>query len=167
MVGPFIRHGPDLPIRDQWYGAQPATVVDSGQWPDVPPRLNLMAKTVLIVDDNPMIRRSICDLFRQQADFAICAEAENGLEAIEKVQQGKPDLIVLDLAMPGMSGLDVARVINGMRPEVPIILFTLYSDSVVQEQARSAGISTVISKGERGRFLIDKARSLLNTSEAA
>ena len=126
-----------------------------------------MAKTVLIVDDNPMIRRSICDLFRQQADFAICGEAENGLEAIEKVQQSKPDLIVLDLAMPGMSGLDVARVINGMCPEVPIILFTLYSDSVVQEQARSAGISTVISKGERGRFLIDKARSLLNKSEAA
>jgi len=114
-----------------------------------------------------MIRRSICDLFRQQADFAICGEAENGLEAIEKVQQSKPDLIVLDLAMPGMSGLDVARVINGMCPEVPIILFTLYSDSVVQEQARSAGISMVISKGERGRLLIDKARSLLNRSEAA
>jgi two-component system, NarL family, invasion response regulator UvrY len=126
-----------------------------------------MAKTVLIVDDSPMIRRSLCDLFRQQADFAICGEAENGLEAIEKVQQGKPDLIVLDLAMPGMSGLDVARVINRMRPEVPIILFTLYSDSVVQEQARSAGISMVISKGERGRLLIDKARSLLNKSEAA
>lgn len=126
-----------------------------------------MAKTVLIVDDNPMIRRSICDLFRQQADFAICGEAENGLEAIEKVQQGNPDLIVLDLAMPGMSGLDAARVINGMRPEVPIILFTLYSDSVVQEQARSAGIAMVISKGERGRLLIDKARSLLNRSEAA
>lgn len=126
-----------------------------------------MAKTVLIVDDNPMIRRSICDLFQQQTDFAICGEAENGLEAIEKVQQGNPDLIVLDLAMPVMSGLDAARVINGMRPEVPIILFTLYSDSVVQEQARSAGISTVISKGERGRFLIDKARSLLNKSEAA
>jgi DNA-binding NarL/FixJ family response regulator len=126
-----------------------------------------MAKTVLIVDDNPMIRRSICDLFRQQADFAICGEAENGLEAIEKVQQSKPDLIVLDLAMPGMSGLDVARVINGMCPEVPIILFTLYSDRVVQEQARSAGISMVISKGERGRLLIDKARSLLNRSEAA
>src|SRR5215831_8323797 len=102
-----------------------------------------MVKTVLIVDDNAMMRRSLCDLFRQQADFAICGEAENGLEAIEKAQHGKPDLIVLDLAMPGMSGLDVARVITGMLPEIPIILFTLYSDSVVQEQARSAGIATV------------------------
>jgi DNA-binding NarL/FixJ family response regulator len=126
-----------------------------------------MAKTVLIVDDNSMIRRSLCELFRQQADFAICGEAENGLQAIEKAQQRKPDLIVLDLAMPGMSGLDVARVINGMLPEVPIILFTLYSDCVVLEQARSAGIATVISKGDRPRLLIDKARSLLNKSEAA
>ena len=122
-----------------------------------------MAK-VLIVDDNPIVRRSLCDLFTQQADFQICGEAEDGLQAIEKAQQRKPDLIVLDLVMPGMNGLDAARVINGMLPEVPMILFTLHSDGLVQEQARSAGIATVISKGERGRFLIDKARSLLNKS---
>jgi len=119
---------------------------------------------VLIVDDNPIVRRSLCDLFTQQADFQICGEAEDGLQAIEKAQQRKPDLIVLDLVMPGMNGLDAARVINGMLPEVPMILFTLHSDGLVQEQARSAGIATVISKGERGRFLIDKARSLLNKS---
>jgi len=123
-----------------------------------------MVKTVLIVDDNPIVRRSLCDLFTQQADFQICGEAEDGLEAIEKAQERKPDLIVLDLVMPGMNGLDAARVINGMLPEVPMILFTLHSDGLVQEQARSAGIATVISKGERGRFLIDKARSLLNKS---
>ena len=123
-----------------------------------------MAKTVLIVDDNPIVRRSLCDLFTQQADFQICGEAEDGLQAIEKAQQRKPDLIVLDLVMPGMNGLDAARVINGMLPEVPMILFTLHSDGLVQEQARSAGIATVISKGERGRFLIEKARSLLHKS---
>jgi len=123
-----------------------------------------VAKTVLIVDDNPIVRRSLCDLFTQQADFQICGEAEDGLQAIEKAQQRKPDLIVLDLVMPGMNGLDAARVINGMLPEVPMILFTLHSDGLVQEQARSAGIATVISKGERGRFLIEKARSLLNKS---
>jgi CheY-like chemotaxis protein len=126
-----------------------------------------VAKTVLIVDDNPTIRRSLCELFTQQADFAICGEAENGLQAIEKARQRKPDLIVLDLVMPGMNGLDVARVINAMLPEVPMILFTLHSDGLVQEQARSAGIATVVSKGERGGLLIDKARSLLNKSKAA
>ena len=126
-----------------------------------------MAKTVLIVDDNPTIRRSLCELFTQQADFAICGEAENGLQAIEKARQRKPDLIVLDLVMPGMNGLDVARVINAMLPEVPMILFTLHNDGLVQEQARSAGIATVVSKSERGGLLIDKARRLLNKSEAA
>ncbi|HXY06806.1 MAG TPA: response regulator [Terriglobales bacterium] len=130
-------------------------------------RLNLMAKMVLIVDDNPVIRRSLCELFTQQADFAICGEAENGLQAIERAQQHKPDLIVLDLVMPGMSGLEVARVINGLLPEVPMILFTLYSDNLLQEQARSAGIATVLSKGVRGPLLLERARSLLNRSEAA
>jgi CheY-like chemotaxis protein len=124
-------------------------------------------KTVLIVDDNATIRRSLCDLFTQQADFAICGEAENGVQAIEKAQQRKPDLIVLDLVMPGMNGLDAARVINAMLPEVPMILFTLHNNGLVEEQARSAGIASVVSKSERGGLLIDKARSLLNKSKAA
>jgi CheY-like chemotaxis protein len=126
-----------------------------------------VAKTVLIVDDNPTMRRVLCELFTQQADFAICGEAENGLQAIEKAQQRKPDLIVLDLVMPGMNGLDVARVINAMLPEVSMILFTLHNDGLVQEKARSVGIATVVSKSERGGLLIDKARSLLNKSKAA
>jgi DNA-binding NarL/FixJ family response regulator len=125
-----------------------------------------VAKTVLIVDDNPIIRKSLSELFTQQSDFEICGEAADGLEAIEKAQQSKPNLIVLDLSMPGMNGLDAARVINGLLPDVPIILFTLHSDRLVKEQARLVGITTVISKLERGLLLIDEARNLLKMSAA-
>ena len=65
-----------------------------------------MAKTILIVDDSAYIRRGLCELFKREVDFEICGEAENGREAIAKARELHPDLIVLDLSMPVMNGLD-------------------------------------------------------------
>jgi PleD family two-component response regulator len=62
-------------------------------------------RSVLIVDDNAMIRQALCELFVREGDFDVCGEAENGREAIEKAQLLHPDLIVTDLSMPGMNGL--------------------------------------------------------------
>jgi chemotaxis response regulator CheB len=59
---------------------------------------------VLIVDDNASIREALCELFKREADFAVCGDAENGKEAIEKAKELRPDLIVLDLSMPVMNG---------------------------------------------------------------
>jgi len=67
-----------------------------------------MAKSVLIVDDVEIIRRAICELFTSEADFDVCGEAANGQEAIERAQEFHPDLIVLDLSMPVMNGIDAA-----------------------------------------------------------
>ncbi len=67
-------------------------------------------KSVLIVDDNAFIRQALCELFKKEADFEVCGEAENGKKAIEKARELRPDLIVLDLSMPVMNGFDAARV---------------------------------------------------------
>ena len=69
-----------------------------------------MAKWVLIVDDVEIIRRAVCELFKSEADFDVCGEAENGREAIEKAQELHPDLIVLDLSMPVMNGADTPEL---------------------------------------------------------
>jgi len=68
-----------------------------------------MAKTILIVDDSADIRRAVCDLFKREQDFMVCGEAANGREGIVKALELHPDLIVLDLSMPVMNGLDAAR----------------------------------------------------------
>ncbi len=88
--------------------------------------------------------------------------AENGQEAIEKAQQLHPDLIVMDLSMPVMNGLDAARVLRRMMPTVPVILFSAYSGQLGSEEAHSAGVSALVSKSEAVAILIAKARSLLN-----
>jgi two-component system chemotaxis response regulator CheY len=101
---------------------------------------------VLIVDDNAYIRQALCELFQREADFEVCGEAENGKEAIEKGQELRPDLIVLDLSMPVMNGLDAARILKRLMPTVPLIMYSAFGDRLVENQARLIGISEVVSK---------------------
>ena len=120
-----------------------------------------MRKTVLIVDDNAFIRHVLYELFIRQEDLDVCGVAENGREAIEEAGLLRPDLIVLDLSMPVMNGLDAARVLKRMMPSVPIIMYSAFEDKVSEQLARFRGISALVSKSEHVSVLIDKARGLL------
>ncbi len=120
-----------------------------------------MPKSVLLVDDNAAIRRALCRLFMSEAGFEICGEAENGQEAIEKAQELHPDLIVMDLSMPVMNGIEATRVLKGLMPTVSVIIFSEYSDVFSQKEARSASVSALVSKSEHVSVLLGKARALL------
>jgi DNA-binding NarL/FixJ family response regulator len=121
-----------------------------------------MAKTVLLVDDNAAIRDALCRLFGSQADFDVCGEAENGQEAIEKTERLRPELIVMDLSMPVMNGIEAAHVLKRLMPATPLIMFSEYSDVFSEQEARSAGVSALVSKSEHVSVLLGKARSLLD-----
>ena len=120
-----------------------------------------MAKTILIVDDNAHIRLALCELFKRESDFEVCGEAENGKEAIAKALELHPDLMVLDLSMPVMNGLDAARELKRLMPTVPLIMYSLFGDVFAKEQARLIGISELVSKSQPAAILVNKARSLL------
>jgi PleD family two-component response regulator len=83
-----------------------------------------MPKTVLVADDNPTIRKMLCRMFEKEEHYDLCAEAEDGKQAIELALQHRPDLIILDLSMPVMNGLEAAHELKKLMPKVPIILFT-------------------------------------------
>jgi DNA-binding NarL/FixJ family response regulator len=125
-----------------------------------------VAKAVFIADDNAYIRHTLCELFRSQGDFDICGEAENGKEAVEKAQKLDPDLIVLDLSMPVMNGLDAARALKRTMPGVPLIMFSEYSSAFSEQEAHSVGISALVSKSEHISVLVETARSLLYRAAA-
>jgi DNA-binding NarL/FixJ family response regulator len=120
-----------------------------------------MMKSVLIADDNAFIRQGLCELFDHEVDLEVCGEAENGREAIEKAQELRPDLILLDLSMPVMNGLDATRALKRVMPEVPVIMYSAFSDSFTEREARSAGASALVSKSENTSVLLGKARSLV------
>lgn len=119
------------------------------------------AKSVLVVDDNPFVRRVLSDVLRR-ADFEVCGQAENGRDAIEQAQRLHPDLVVTDLSMPIMNGLEEARRLKHLMPAVTVIIYTAHSDSLLEKEARLAGAAAVISKSEPITVLIAKARSLLD-----
>ena len=119
-----------------------------------------MAKSVLIVDDNAAVRHALRALF-SSTEFYVCSEAADGREAIEKTQALKPDLIVMDLSMPVMNGLQAAAQLRKMRPEIPIILFSEYSDVLSAQDTRAAGLSALVSKGDHTSVLLSKARALV------
>jgi DNA-binding NarL/FixJ family response regulator len=120
-----------------------------------------MPKTILLVDDNAYIRQALCKVFTLEGDFDICGEAENGREAIEKAEELQPDLIVMDLSMPVMNGIDAARIVRQRMPTVPLIIFSEYSDVFSETEAQAAGVSALVPKSEHVSMLVDKARALV------
>jgi len=117
--------------------------------------------SVLIVDDSAVIRKVICELFTREGDFEVCGEAANGQEAIEMAQQIRPALIVTDLSMPVMNGLEETRILSRLMPEIPIILYSAHIDSFVEKEALAAGASAVVPKSEVVALLIAKSRELV------
>jgi len=107
------------------------------------PKKRGAGKTVLVVDDNAAIRKMLASAFLSDG-FKTCGEAENGKEAVELAKQIKPDVITLDLSMPVMNGITAASKLRRHFPTTPIILFTLYGDSVSKAAASEAGVSLVL-----------------------
>jgi DNA-binding NarL/FixJ family response regulator len=103
----------------------------------------------------------LCELFQREEDFDVCGDAENGREAVEKARQLHPDLILLDLSMPEMNGLDATRVLKQVMPEVPVIMYSAFGDPRTENEALSAGVSAFASKSDRTSVLLGQARHLL------
>lgn len=127
---------------------------------EVDPRKPGVGKTVLVVDDNAAIRKMLAKAFLSDG-FKTCAEAANGQEALEVAKLLKPDVITLDLSMPVMNGLKAASELRKLFPKTPIILFTLYGDSLLRVDAEKAGVNVVLGKTTPLLTLIDKAHELM------
>jgi len=121
---------------------------------------DVMRKTVLIVDASVFVRHALYELFTRQSDFDVCGVAENGREAIEVAGQLHPDLIVLDLSMPVMNGLDAARALKRVLPTVLIIMYCAFEHSLSEKEAKLIGISEIVSKFDPPSLLLEKAHAL-------
>jgi DNA-binding NarL/FixJ family response regulator len=117
-------------------------------------------KRILIVDDSLAIRKMLRETLGCEADWEICGEAANGREGIEKARHLKPDLIVLDLAMPVMNGLEAGRELTRLLPSVPVIMFTSYETTHLRREALAAGIRTIILKAGSVEPLLRSIQSL-------
>jgi DNA-binding NarL/FixJ family response regulator len=124
-----------------------------------------MLTKILLADDSPTIRRSLRTLLSLETAWTICGEAEDGKMAVEMAQRLSPDLVILDLSMPEMNGLDAARQIKGNSPDTRILLFTMHAHPQLSAEARRSGISEVIAKTHSPR-LLNTLHSLLGMPQS-
>ena len=119
-----------------------------------------MSKHILLVDDSDTCRRVTRLFLESQLDLEVCGEAVDGVDAIEKAKDLTPDLILLDLAMPRMNGVEAAPALKGLMPWVPIVMFTLYKE-LGNSLTSTSGIDAVLYKPDGGWKLVECVRSLL------
>jgi DNA-binding NarL/FixJ family response regulator len=123
---------------------------------------DVVEKSILIVDDNAVIRRSLRHILESIEGWRVIGEAVDGKDGIEKAAELHPNLIVLDMAMPGMNGLEAARRLNQIMPEVPLLMYSAFADKFMEREAFAVGVKAVISKASSMETLVSQARTLLN-----
>ena len=118
---------------------------------------------ILVVDDMPCIRHSMRLCLEQEAGWIICGEAENGKVAVDRVRELRPDVVIIDLSMPVMNGLDAARAIKAIAPGTHIVMFTLHTYPHLLDEARKVGVDQVVSKSDsEGTALLQAVRTLVH-----
>ena len=121
--------------------------------PKAPPR-------ILIVDDHEMLRRGIESIITNNSLGEVCGEAENGEEAIRKIEELKPDIVILDISMPIMNGLETARHIRRIVPSPKILILTMHNTEELAEAVRTAGADVLVVKSEAASKLVDAIKRL-------
>jgi DNA-binding NarL/FixJ family response regulator len=102
---------------------------------------------ILIADDNDEVRSALSNYLRRSGDnWDVCGEVGDGRAAIQKANELRPDVVVLDLLMPIRNGIDAAREIHALLPEIHILIFTQIDPAALSGQAREAGIDAVVHK---------------------
>jgi len=114
-----------------------------------------MRPKILVVDDHQIVREGIRTLLnRERPEWPICGEAASGVEAIQSVEALNPDVVVLDITMPGMSGLEAAPRICRSNPKCRIIIFTMHQSGALDSDVRSVGAHGYVLKSEAAENLV-------------
>jgi DNA-binding NarL/FixJ family response regulator len=122
-----------------------------------------MSARILIVDDHEVIRQGVrrSVLSRDRPEWEICGEANDGKQAIEAVQRLKPDIVILDVTMPTMSGLQAAPQIARLAKDCRILIFTMHESERLSKDVRAAGAHGYVQKSQAGRDLVVAIDALL------
>ena len=106
-----------------------------------------MTVRVLVVDDHPAFRKALTSALNMVEGFEVAGEAGGGVAACEEADQLEPDVILMDLSMPDLSGIDAMKQIHESKPDLPVVILTAHADPGVEREAREAGASGFLAKG--------------------
>ena len=112
------------------------------------------AMRVLVVDDHQAFRHALSSALEMVDDIEVAGQAGGGLAACQEAEQLDPDVIIMDLSMPDLSGIDAMKRIHERRPDLPVVILTAHADDGTEREAREAGASGFVAKGTGLRDLV-------------
>ena len=115
---------------------------------------------ILVADDHDVVRRGLCDMLSSHAGWRVCGEASNGREAVKMAGKLKPDVVVLDLSMPELNGLEATRQIRHELPRTEVLIFTMHETEQLIREVLAAGARGYVLKSDAGRYLVTAVESL-------
>lgn len=121
---------------------------------------------ILLVDDHAVVRRGVASIIERNGIGTVCGEAENGEEAIRKAKELKPDIVLMDISMPKMGGIEATKQIRRFAPHLKIIILTMHDSRQVAEIAKEAGADRVIDKSQAEEQLVRAVKELSHADES-
>lgn len=121
--------------------------------------------TIVIVDDQPAVRKGLRMRLGLEVDLRVIGEAQDGQEALHVVHRLRPDIVLMDMEMPGRSGPDVTKELAALVPDSQVIILTIHDDERSREWARAAGAAAFVSKQAEDKILLQTIRKLANRSK--
>ena len=125
-----------------------------------------MGVRILIVDDHEIFRRGLRSLLESRADWEVCGEATDGRDAVDKAKQLQPDVIVLDITMPRLNGLDAVALIRKEVPTAKVVILSQHQPALMKQVALTAGAGAYVTKSEVSRELMAAIDSLLSAGSS-
>lgn len=120
-----------------------------------------MKKKVLVVDDHPLMRKGLALTLSMEGGMDVCAQAESAEEALEILEETNPDVAVVDISLPGMSGLELIKHLQVFNPSLKIIVVSRHDEALYAERAIRAGARGYIMKLEAGEVIVDAVNKIL------
>jgi len=123
--------------------------------------VSMSAPRILVVDDHDIVRQGVCALISSQPDWVVCGEARSGREAVRMASELLPDIVVMDLLMPDLNGLDAARQIKKKHPSIEILILSGHEETELIQSVFDAGIRAYIFKSQARAHLVPAITALL------
>src|SRR5450432_3623150 len=120
---------------------------------------------ILIADDQPIIRKQVRSILEEHPGFEVCGEVQDGARAIEESQRLKPDVLILNISMPVLNGLEAARQIKVKLPDLAIVILSSNADKHFVEEAKKVGARCYVAKDKAGRSLVNAVKAAVTSDE--
>jgi two-component system response regulator NreC len=124
-----------------------------------------MSLRILVVDDHDVVRQGVRLILRRNPEWQVCGEAENGIEALEKSKELNPDLIILDVSMPGKDGLEVATELHARASSAKVLVMTMHESKELAAAVKRVGAKGYVIKSHAARDLLNAIQSIVDGGE--